>query len=241
MKNKKLLSGMLLVCCSAVMPSCQKLKGDGPVVKEERAVSGFSRIVSAVDGTTYVTQESGYRLTIEAQQNILNVIETPVIDGKLTVKFKKGKRIGSHDPIVVRLSAPAIEGLGLEGSGDLLVTNDIVTNNISLHVSGSGELKAKQLLVNQDLYATISGSGNMFALGGTARYAKYAISGSGGIDMLPVSVKKVDADISGSGNVRTKATELLNARISGSGNVFYDGNPQVSTSISGSGSVRRVQ
>ncbi|WP_127131608.1 head GIN domain-containing protein [Pseudoflavitalea rhizosphaerae] len=241
MKSKQLLTGMLLAVGSFVMVSCQKLKGDGPVVKQERTVDGYTRIETNVDGTAYVTQETGHRLTIEAQQNILDVIETPVIAGKLIIRFKRGKRIGRHDPVIVRVSAPVIEELGLEGSGDLLVTNDISTNGLSLRVSGSGELKAKNIQVANELYASISGSGNMFALGGSSGYAKYAISGSGGIDMLPVTIKKVDADISGSGNVRTTATELLNVRISGSGNVVYSGNPQVTTKISGSGNVSRAQ
>lgn len=239
MKNK-LLTGMLLSLCSYVMVSCQKLKGDGPMVKQERVVANYKGIETAVDGTCYVTQESGHRLTIEAQQNILDVIETPVIAGKLIIRFKRGKRIGTHDPIVVRVSSPLIEELSLEGSGDMLVTNDITANNLSMSVSGSGELKAKLINVTYELRSTISGSGNMFALGGRAEYANFTISGSGGIDMLPVSVKKVDADISGSGNVRTRVSEKLNVRISGSGNVVYDGNPEVSTKVSGSGTVRKV-
>lgn len=241
MKSKQLFTGILLATCSYIMVGCQKLKGDGPVVKQERSVNGYNRIASEVDGTAYVTQESGHRLTIEAQQNILDVIETPVVAGKLIVRFKKGKRIGRHDPVIVRVSAPVIDELSLEGSGDLLVTNDISSSGLTLRVSGSGELKAKNLQVTNDLHASISGSGNMFALGGTSQYAKYTISGSGGIDMLPVSVKKVDAEISGSGNVKTKVTESLNVRISGSGNVVYDGNPQITTKISGSGNVRKAQ
>lgn len=233
---------MLLVLCSYLGVSCQKVKGDGPVIKQERSVNGYSRINSAVDGTTYVTQESAHRLTIEAQQNILDIIETPVIDGKLIVRFKKGKRVGRHDPIIVRVSAPVIDGLGLEGSGDMLVTNDLICNNgLSLHVSGSGELKAKNIDVAGQLLAAISGSGNAFALGGWADNAQYSISGSGSVDMLQVTVKNVDADISGSGNIKTKATETLNVKISGSGNVWYHGNPLITTKVSGSGSVSKAQ
>lgn len=242
MKNNQLVFGLLLIFCSCLGAACQKVKGDGPVIKQERAVNSFSRINSAVDGTTYVTQEGDQRLTIEAQQNILDIIETPVLDGKLIIRFKKGKRIGRHDPIVIRVSTPVIDGLSLEGSGDMLVTNDLNCNNgLSLHVSGSGELKAKNIQVAGELRAAISGSGNTFALGGWADKAQYSISGSGGIDMLAVTVKNVDAEISGSGNVKTKATETLNVKISGSGNVWYLGNPQITTKVSGSGSVSKAQ
>lgn len=240
MKNK-ILASVLLFICSYAMVSCQKLKGDGPVVKQERQMGEFSRVTIAVDGTTYITQEGDRKLTIEAQQNILDVIETPVVDGKLTVHFRKGKRIGSHDPIVVRIYSPVIKELDLQGSADLLVTNDINTDELRLNISGSGELKAKNLQVAQGLYANISGSGNILALGGAAQKGNFSISGSGSLDLLPVVVSAVEAHISGSGNMRTTATNTLDVHISGSGDLIYGGNPQLSTHISGSGNVRKYQ
>ncbi|MBO9633715.1 MAG: DUF2807 domain-containing protein [Chitinophagaceae bacterium] len=240
MKNK-LLAILMLFICSYAMVSCQKIKGDGPIVKEERQVTEFSRISASLDGTNYVTQEGERKLTIEAQQNILDVIETRVVDGRLSIYFKNGKRIGRHDPIVVRISTPVINDLDLQGSSDMLVTNDINTNELKLNISGSGEMKLKQVQVTQGLYANISGSGNILALGGTAAYGNFSVSGSGSINLLPVIIPKVEAHIGGSGNIRTTATNQLDVHISGSGNLWYGGNPVLSTHISGSGNVRKNQ
>lgn len=240
MKNK-ILAILLLFTSGYAITGCQKLKGDGPVVKQERTVNGFSRISSSIDGTVYVTQEGDRKLTIEAQQNILDVIETPVVDGRLSIYFKNGKRIGRHDPIIVRISTPVINDLDLQGSADLQVTNDINTSELKLNISGSGELKLKQAQVSQGLYANISGSGNILALGGTAALGNFTVSGSGSINMLPVIIPKVEAHISGSGNIRTTATEQLDVHISGSGNLWYGGTPQITTHISGSGNVRKNQ
>lgn len=243
MKKNQLLTIVLVALCSYLMVSCKKkTTGEGPSVKQERTVSSFNRITSAVDAITYVTQEGSFKLSIEAQQNILDKIETPVLNERLIVRFKKGTRLGSHDPIVVRISAPAIKGLGVEGSGDLQTTNDIVCpDGLDLQLSGSGDLKVKGIDVGGELTASISGSGSITALSGWANNAKYSISGSGGIYMLPVSVKKVRAEISGSGNVKTRATETLDVSISGSGNVWYEGNPLITTKISGSGNVSKAQ
>lgn len=238
MKNR-IVAVMLLLLGSYMMAGCQKLKGDGPVVEQQRQVAAFSRITNSIDGTVYITQEGDRKLSIEAQQNILDVIETPVVDGRLSIYFKNGKRIGKHDPIVVRISTPVINDLDLQGSSDMLVTNDINTSELKLNISGSGELKTKQVQVTQGLYANISGSGNILALGGAAAYGNLSISGSGSINMLPVVITKVEAHISGSGNIRTTATSQLDVHISGSGDLWYGGNPQLSTHISGSGTVRK--
>ncbi|MGN6421180.1 MAG: head GIN domain-containing protein [Pseudobacter sp.] len=243
MKKNQLVAVVLFALCSYLMVSCKKkITGEGPSVKQERTVNSFNRITSAIDDITYVTQEGNFKLTIEAQQNILDKIETPVLNERLIIRFKKGTRLGSHDPVVVRVSAPVIKGLGVEGSSDLQATNDIVCNEgLDLHLSGSGDVKVKGIDVTGELTASISGSGSISALSGWASNAKFSISGSGGIYMLPVTVKKVKAEISGSGNVKTKATETLDAKISGSGNVWYEGNPQITTSISGSGKVSKAQ
>lgn len=243
MKKNQLLTVVLVVLCSYLMVSCKKkITGEGPSVKQERTVNNYNRITSAIEAITYVTQEGNFRLSIEAQQNILDRIETPVLDGKLIIRFKKGTRLGSHDPVIVRVSAPVIKGLGVEGSGDLQTTNDLLCpEGLHLYLSGSGDLKVNRADITGQLEARISGSGSITALNGWADNAQFSISGSGGIYMLPVTVKKVKAEISGSGNVKTRATETLDVKISGSGNVWYEGNPLITTSISGSGNVSKAQ
>lgn len=241
MKNIKFIGWSLVLLLLIGAISCKKkVSGDGPVVTQPRNPAEFTRIELQIDATTYVTQEGPSKVTIEAQQNILDIIETPVIGNELRIRYQHNKRVGSHAPVIVRISNPVINGLDVDGSGDLLVTNALHTNALDLDISGSGSIKAGEVVVTGPVSANISGSGGILALSGRAESGSFKISGSGWIDLLPIECKTATADISGSGNIKTTVTQQLDARISGSGSVLYLGSPTISTKISGSGSVRKL-
>ncbi|NML19890.1 DUF2807 domain-containing protein [Pseudoflavitalea sp. G-6-1-2] len=241
MKSNYLLLTLLLAVCSYGTISCKKVKGSGPIVKEERVVSAFYGISSGIDGTVYVTQEGPHRLTIEAQQNILDILDSPVEGGRLNLRFQKGKSVGHHDPIIIRVSAPTIGELLLDGSGDMHMSSNLNGDNIKLAVSGSGNLHVKSVSATGQLFAEVSGSGDIRCLGGSAPEGFYSINGSGDLDMFPVNVNKLKANVSGSGDIKSKALESLDASISGSGDIEYDGNPSsVKTHVTGSGRVRKI-
>jgi hypothetical protein len=240
MKRSILMLGVLSLLLFAT--SCKKkITGEGPAITQTRAVTDFTKVSFSIPGILYVTQEPGYKLTIDAQQNILDIIQTPVSGGELRIKFDNDKRIGSHDKIIVRVSAPLFNGLNISGSGDISSPSTLQSASLRLGLSGSGSITLSGVDVTGRLEGFISGSGNIQVNGGVAESGDLNISGSGGIEMLGITFKNADARISGSGNIKAGVTQQLNANISGSGSIYYKGNPQVSTKISGSGSVKKVQ
>lgn len=241
MKKKSflVLSALLLLLFAT---SCKKkINGDGPSVAQSRTVTDFTKVSLSIPGILYVTQEPGYKLTIDAQQNILDIIETAVSGGELRIKFDNTKRVGSHDKIVMRVSAPLFNRLNLSGTGDISGANALQTSSLQLGLSGSGSIILPEAEVTGNIEAFISGSGNIQVNTGTADAGNLNISGSGGIEMLGVTFKSIETRISGSGNIKAAVTNQLEAHISGSGSVYYKGSPTVNTHISGSGSVRKIQ
>lgn len=222
--------------------SCRKkIDGEGPSVNQSRAVADFTKVSLHIPGIMYVTQEPTHKLTIEAQQNILDIIRTSVSGGELRIRFDNDKRVGTHDKIIVRVSAPMFNSLSLSGAGDIISSSDLQSSSLWLGLSGSGSIKLAQADVTGKLDAYISGSGNIQVNTGTADNGNLNISGSGSIEMLDVTFKDVDVHISGSGNIKATVTDRLDAHISGSGSVYYKGTPDVNSHVSGSGSVKKVQ
>jgi hypothetical protein len=104
-------------------------------------------------------------------------------------------------------------------------------------MSGSGNV---QLEVECDeISASMSGSGNMNLKGDTGRF-HVQISGSGDVEAFELNAREVDANISGSADIRVTANEILRARVSGSGDIQYRGNPtKIDSKSSGSGSISK--
>ena len=232
----KKISVLLGMASMIVFTSCEKVVGEGMLVSETRTTAPFNGIESEISGNVIYTQGNDYKVELTAQQNILNVMETPVLSGQLVVRFKNNVRVKSHEQITIKVTAPTITGIGLSGSGNVSVLSPLTGGNFSFRLSGSGDMSLPTITCN-NLETNISGSGSITIAGGTATTENFKISGSGDIDARNVLAKIVSTTTSGSGTLRLAASEKLDVKISGSGSVYYWGTPIVSTDISGSGRV----
>lgn len=236
-KKMKQLSALLLVSILVIFcTSCEKVIGEGPTITENRSNTNFSSVASSVSADVYYEQSPDFKVEITAQQNILDVIETHVVNDELVIKFKNNVRIKRHENIAVKISSPVTHGLRISGSGNLIVNGSITTTDMVLGLSGSGNINV-HTLNSTSLQAAISGSGNITILNGSGTTEKLTISGSGNMDLINIEASAVNTKTSGSGEMRVNATKTLDVTISGSGSVIYRGNPLINTQISGSGRV----
>lgn len=103
-------------------------------------------------------------------------------------------------------------------------------SNITLNNGFSGDL----------LRLYLSGAGRLEAGTGTYNRLEASLSGSGEILASAIDAGEASIDLSGSGKATVKARQNLRVRISGSGTVGYLGTPQTDINISGSGKVTRL-
>lgn len=235
MKRFFFLLFLSLVLAFAIT-SCSKTDGKGDLVTETRVVGAFNGVNLSMEATVYVSQDSIYSLRVQAQENLLDIIETPVESGSLVIRVKNHHVIGSHEPITVFVSAPDISKLNISGSGDIKISQGLEQYSVDMTISGSGNIDLPVLYAHE-IETNISGSGNIYGRGGGVDYAHHTISGSGNIEFSGVSADSVYATISGSGDIKVTANKLLDATISGSGNIRYYGTPVVIPHISGSGEI----
>jgi hypothetical protein len=233
---KKISLAFLLVTSIISFSSCRKVTGEGPAIQQSRSEKNFTSIEMGVPGEMYYTPGSIFSIEITAQQNILDVIETNVSGGLLRVKVKNGVNIRSHEDIIVKVTAPDVTGLGVNGSGNIHVSAPYNPSFSRLSVNGSGDISIASLRT-ADLEGRISGSGKIEVFAGDADEETLSISGSGLIDIAGLIADRAKTNTSGSGNIRLHVVSSLDSKISGSGVVMYKGAPRVTTSISGSGKV----
>jgi uncharacterized protein YxjI len=228
---------LLLTVVAIVFSSCYKVVGTGPVVTEMRPVSNFTGVSSSISAKVNFMVDPVFKVEVRAQDNILDVLQTKVVNGVLEISFKNGAIVKTNKEITVNVSAPTADFFRLSGSGNMDVNGNLITNNLEINVSGSGNISVQQASVVDQIESRVSGSGGVKIITGTAKNEDLSVSGSGGIDLSEVQAEKATTHISGSGNVKVRLSQSLDAHISGSGSVRYYGNPVISTEISGSGRV----
>lgn len=236
---KHLISFAIAASALLSLASCEKVVGDGPIITETRAVREFSELEFGVPGELEFIESDQQEITVEAQRNIAEVIETYVTGNELRIKVWDGKRIRTSEPVRIIVKAPAVHAFAVSGPGSMTIDSIQHSGTTRLRLSGSGKIIA-QKLESASLEARISGSGSIEVWEGIVEHEDINISGSGDVDLVEVEATKASTQTSGSGNIRINVSDELDVRISGSGDVFYKGAPVVNVSVSGSGRLIRL-
>lgn len=226
-----------LVLLLFLLSACNVVRGSGNVVTESRTVSNFNMVSLSGPVELIVNQGEGESLEIEAEDNIIAVIETEVRGDTLEVDIKENTTINPTEPVRLFLTMRDIHGLEISGSGNISV-DSMVTDRLSLGINGSGDIKIGSLST-ESLTVDINGSGNL-ELSGQATSQVVGISGSGKYQTGDLESEVVDVVVNGAGEVTVWATDELNSQISGSGTINYYGSPTVSQDISGSGEINSL-
>jgi hypothetical protein len=221
-------------CIVVDLNGCGKetVKGSGELITEERQLPEFKTIKLKGIGRVSLTQGQTHSIGIQTDANIMPLIETEVRADQLVIS--QGNYNLRPTTLEFNITVAHLKGIAISGAGDVIGKSRFVSDDFDARISGSGAMDLELDVVN--LETAISGSGSMNLSGQTDRHdAK--ISGSGKINAFDMPAKNVSLQISGSGDCKINATEILHARISGSGDVFYKGHPRITSKISGSGSL----
>jgi len=244
-------------CLAGIFPKI--VYGSGNVVEEHREISDFSKVHLSGLGNLKIELGDEEHLRIEAEDNLLEHIETEVHGDKLIIEIEERINLHPRKPInyyltVTDLDAISISGsgtaeaphlkaerfsVGLSGSASVHI-DGLDSESVKLDISGSGTIEIGRM-VTGSLEAEIGGSGDVSINGGKADMQEIGIGGSGSYNARNLECAQADVDLSGSASLVLKVSDLLEADISGSGSVKYVGTPKIDADISGSGSIKQIE
>ena len=226
----------LSACSNGDFAFFNGVSGEGPTSSQNLTVDDFTGIHLAINAEVVISQGSRQSVSVDAQQNIIDMLETDVSGGVWTIKTENPIR--NHKPIKITITVPELSYAKISGSGNIIGQNAFTASDeFETGISGSGDIQLE--IVTEELSAAISGSGDI-QLSGEAEEFSIAISGSGDIDAENLEAEEVEVRVSGSGDCKVHATAELDVRVSGSGDVYYKGNPRIHSRVSGSGDLEAI-
>jgi hypothetical protein len=256
MKPIVLYTGLFLAM--VIFQSCENIwdhciDGNGNRISVTRTPGSFDQIQVNGDFKVQIDTGSQTFVTVEADENLMDLIITHVSGDKLIIESRSGHCLNPTHPIEITVSVPQLHRFTLNGSG-YVYCYGLATDELVMHLAGSGQMDCYELeassveiviegsgLVNSNLYAEnmvarIEGSGEARLSGATVN-SDLKVIGSGRIKADQMNTDVCIAYISGSGIIDANVNNTLDVTIIGSGIVYYQGNPVVKTFISGSGRV----
>jgi hypothetical protein len=216
----------------------ETVQGSGTISKQARQVAHFNGVALSVPAKVELHIGSGEGVTIEADDNLLPLIETSVDNGTLKIRpTRENLNLRAHT-LHITVNARDIDHLSVGGSGS--IDSDAVhARNFRASLGGSGSISVRAV-DGDSIDVNVAGSGKMSAGGGAVNSANLHIAGSGNVDIGKIKAGDVNVNVAGSGDSRVWAAKTLDVSIAGSGNVDYYGDAKVSRSVMGSGDINRL-
>lgn len=243
-RRRLLLGACALACLGSAAPAGawdwgrrEAVQGSGNVKRQVREVGHFSGVAMALAGKVEVRRGDREGVTIEADDNLLPLIETVIEDGTLQIRNKRGTSIRTRN-LKVTVQARDLDRLALGGSGT--IDADRVNGaHVQFDIGGSGSINVGKV-EGERIVANIGGKGDLKANDGNVRTVSISIGGMGSVDLGHVRTESANVTVAGSGNATLWVRDSLSLTVAGSGDVNYYGDPQISKTVMGSGSLHRL-
>ncbi len=240
MKTIKIILSLILV---ATLTSCHydlnigQVNGDGNVVTEERNVNqDFDQVRGTRGLDVYLTEGNENKIVVEADENLLDLIETKISNGKLTIT--SSKNIGRAKAKKIHVTYVKLNNIEASSGADVIGNSVIKSETLTLDSSSGADLEVE--VFSKELYAETSSGADIEVSGKSSILYANASSGSD-LDAKKLEVNNCNAKASSGANITVTVNNKLNAKASSGGDVKYYGDPvSVSKKDGSSGSIRKM-
>jgi hypothetical protein len=239
MKKITAIMFTFVVIFAACQMNGNRVKGNGHVTTQSRPIGDITGVEQHSSFDVVLLEGSPSNVKIEAEENIIPYIVLHVENGVLNIETENHVSLRTNKGVKIYVTAPTFNKVQNTGSGD--VTSETRLSNdtqLRLSVSGSGDMKLD--VDAPEVIANVSGSGGL-KLSGEAQLFNGKVTGSGDIRAMDLMTEESTVSVSGSGGIDVYSSVKVNAQVSGSGDIRYKGGANVvSSSKSGSGDIKRV-
>lgn len=199
----------------------QGVRGDGNVTTETRATSSFNAIAVTGSVDVYLSQGEKEEVTVEADQNLLEIIRTEVKGN--TLHIYETKNIRKADARKVYITFQELNSLIAKGATDVYGRTPIRTESLEVGISGASDVTLE--IYTNELICRIDGAADGY-LSGEVKAMIARVSGSSDLEAGNLISQTCQVETDGASDAQVHATESLDAKASGSSDIEYRGNPK---------------
>jgi hypothetical protein len=251
-----ILATLVLSACS--IGGFRTIRGSGDVVEEARAVSGVTGVNLATIGNLTIEVGNTESFRIEAEDNLMEYLETEVRGGELIIGSQDNININATKPVNYYLTVTSLDTIEISSSGDIEAP-DLEAERFSITISSSGNLEMGDLeaetltvkisssgdvtmgMLNADtLEVDISSTGNLDIAGGRVESQNITINSSGKYRAQDLESGEAEVRLNSSGSATIWVKNHLRAILKSSGDLRYRGNPTVDSTTDSSGDVIQI-
>ena len=230
------LLSLSLFSCNFDLNFNTGVRGNGEVTTEQRNISKPFTSIKATEGLdVYLTQSDNESISVEADDNLQDIIITEVIDGILKIHTKQN--IGKCKSKKVMVRFKDVSSITATSGSDVFSTNTVTVKNLKLETTSGSDMT---LDVNTLTLICKSTSGSDLKLSGkTTKLTAEATSGSN-IKAADLIAESSHVKATSGADITVNTSKELTAKATSGGDIKYFGNPEVvNKSDSSLGSIKK--
>jgi len=214
------------------------IKGDRNVVTERRNISSNFEALDVNQGIeVHLTIGDDVELTVEADENLQEIIIAEVKDGTLHIYAKKN--IWSSKSRKVYVTALGVNEISTSSGAEVISENTISSDDLKLRATSGSDVRL-QLMVDNLNCSTTSGA-DAILKGRALNFTASSTSG-GNINAKGLMTKSCNAKATSGADIYVNVSGSLDATATSGGDIKYIGNPKVAQKIvTSSGSIQNKQ
>jgi hypothetical protein len=228
---------LVILLSAGLLISCRVKTGSGNIITENRNETNFKGVNVGGNLKVHLKQGSKHSVRIEADDNIIEDIETKVRAGKLHVHYKDNvslRNISVH----IYIESPEINYVSASASADVMSEGILQSNGkIEVHSSSAGKVVAELDAPSVEADAS---SGSHITLRGRTRSIDTQASSGASLDADELLSENAKAQASSGASIDLHASVRLNAQASSGASVDYRGSASVSRQESSGGSIKKL-
>lgn len=225
---------ILMLSCN--FPFGEGVDGNGNVISTDRNISDeFSTIKVSQGLDLFITQSNDVELSVEADENLQDLIMTQVENDVLRIYSTENIRRASSKKILLNIED--ISAIKATSGSDVYSTNTIETDNLELNSTSGAEI---ELSVKTETLNCHSTSGSDIKLSGTTKLLIAEATSGSDIKAANLEAETSKVKATSGADISVNTSKELTARATSGGDIRYSGNPEkVNKSDSSSGNVRK--
>lgn len=230
------IMSLMLLSCNFSMIIGQGVDGNGNVISAERTISSdFDDIKISQGLDLYITQNNDVSITVEADENLMDLIMTEVENGTLNIYTTENIRRASSRKI--HLNIESISAIKATSGSDVYSNNTIEADHLELKTTSGSNIK---LDVKTESIDCTSTSGSDIELTGITNLFNATATSGSDINSSELQAQSSNVKATSGADISVNTSKSLIATATSGGDIRYSGNPEkVEKSDNSAGSVRQ--
>lgn len=221
---------------ATILSSCNvnmfnRINGNRNVVTEDRNLKeDFTKIKVSTGLDLYISQGSKTDITVEADENLQDIIITEINDGVL--KIYSEKNIWKAKARKVYVTVETLEGVTATSGSDVYTKETLRVNDIKISSTSGADIR---MSLNANSVSSSATSGSDIEISGIANNHSSSATSGASIEAYNLRSKNVNVKVSSGADINIYASESITAKASSGGDIDFKGNPKKVNKKSSSG------